>query len=136
MSAPVNVTATETRDFVAEARRAWGDGMPDWVRELAAEATRSTVTAAAARLGRSVGLVSNVIHGKYRGDLAGVEGLVRGALMGAVVDCPVLDKIPRDRCLHEQKMPRAATSPLRTRLYRACRAGCPHSRIRGADDVA
>ena len=138
MSASVNVTASRIgpRDFLADARAAWAGELPDWVEELAKEATRTSASATARKIGKSVGLVSNVIHNKYGADLAGVEGTVRGALMGAVVMCPVLDEITRDVCLEEQKKPFVATSSIRTRLWRACRAGCPHSRIKGDDDAA
>ena len=131
MSGAVNVTGRETRDFLAEARKAWGEEIPDWVEELAREASRSSVSATARRIGKSVGLVSNVIHAKYGADLAGVEGTVRGALMGATVLCPVYDEITRDVCLEQQAKPFAATSSIATRCYRACRSGtCPHSRIK------
>ena len=121
--------------FVEVAAGHW-QGAPEWVMQLAAEADRTTLTAAAARIGYSVGLVSQVIRAKYPGDLEKVEIAVRGALMGETVGCPVLGEIGRDRCLHEQGMPRAATSAIRARLYHACRSGCPHSRIKGGDDVA
>ena len=57
---------------------------------------------------------------------------VISTLMQDAVECPVLGEIPADRCLLEQRKPQAASSPQRLRLYRACRSGCPHSRIKGA----
>lgn len=131
MSAAVNVNRPS---FATIARAAWGEGAPDWVLVLAAESDRITAAAAAKRIGYSGGAVSSVLRAKYPGDLAAVEGSVRGALMGAVVECPVLGEIGRDQCLREQGMPRAATSAVRSRLYHACRSGCPHSRLRVASE--
>jgi len=116
-------------DFIDKADRAWGVDMPEWVEVVAAEANRTSVTAVAKRIGRSDALVSNVIANKYPGDMAKVEQLVRGALMGATVDCPVLGEIGRHQCLAEQAKPFSATSSVRSRLYRTCRGGCPHSRL-------
>lgn len=130
MSAPVNVTARERRRFVDVAQAAWGEATPDWVRILAEEVDRTTQTATAKRLGYSSSVVSQTLGKSYAGDLSSVEQAVRGALMGATVECPVLGEIGRDMCLDEQRMPAAATSAMRMQLWRACRAGCPHSKFR------
>jgi hypothetical protein len=122
-------------DFVAIARAAWGDALPDWVEELAEEATRSTGVAVAKKIGYAGAVVTQIVRRKYPGDIARVEQKVRGALMGATVVCPILGEIGRDRCLDEQKMPNSATSSIRSKLYRACRSGCPHSRIRSPDEA-
>jgi hypothetical protein len=116
-------------DFLAKAQGAWGAALPDWVRELAEEAMRNSATAVARRIGYSPAVISHVLAATYPGDLARVEAKVRGALMGATVVCPVLGEIGRDRCLDEQKMPFSAASSIRSKLYRACRSGCPHSRL-------
>jgi hypothetical protein len=117
-------------NFVAKARAAWGDALPDWVQVAAEEANRTTARAASVRLGLSDSLLSFVFANKYPGDMVRVEAIVRGALMGLVVGCPVLGEIGRDRCLAEQRKPHSATSSVRSRLYHACRAGCPHSRFK------
>ncbi|MEP1254297.1 MAG: transcriptional regulator, partial [Alphaproteobacteria bacterium] len=75
--------------------------------------------------------VSQVIGSKYPGDLAKVEDKVRGALMGLVVMCPVLGEIGRDVCLETQALPHVITNSTRTRVYRACRSGCPNSGLKG-----
>lgn len=103
--------------------------MPDWVGVLAGECAALSATAVAGRIGYSVAVVSAVVRGNYKGDLGAVEARVRGAYMGEIVDCPVLGEIARDRCMHEQGRRFAATSALRTKLYRACRGGCTHSRL-------
>lgn len=116
-------------DFIAKAQGAWGDTAPDWVIELATLANATSQKAAADKIGYSQAVLSHVFNAAYTGDLKRVEEKVRGALMGLSVACPILGEIGRDRCLDEQKMPRSATSSIRSKLFRACRGGCPHSRL-------
>ncbi len=123
MSHPVNVTAR------AKARSAWGEALPDWVDVLAEECDRHSGVVIAKRINYSGAVVSAVLAGKYKGDIGKVEAKVRGALMGEIVHCPVLDEITKDRCIAEQGRKFAATSSTRAKLFRACRAGCPHSRL-------
>ncbi len=118
-------------DFTAKARAAWGEDVQEWVLALAAEATRTSASAVATRLGYSPPVISEVIANRYRGDVSRVAEKVAGAFLGAEVGCPVLGAIGRDQCLEEQRKPFMTTSSVRTRLYRACRGGCPHSRIGG-----
>lgn len=113
-----------------KAALAWGS-LPDWVAELARLADARGLTATAAKIGYSTAVVSQVIGGKYPGDLTKVEERVRGALMGLTVACPVLGEIGRDVCLSTQAQPFAVTNSTRTRVYRACRSGCPHSGLKG-----
>ncbi|MBB4199095.1 hypothetical protein CCR94_16485 [Rhodoblastus sphagnicola] len=121
-------------NFVGNAERNWGAALPDWVRVLAEEANRSSGSEVARRLGYSPAVVTGVINGTYPGDMGTVEARVRGALMNETVDCPVLGELTRDRCLSEQKMRRIGSSSLRARISRACRSGCPHSRLSKRDD--
>jgi hypothetical protein len=128
--------------FVEKAQAAWQPETPDWVLELAQEADATGLKGAAGRLGCSTTLISNVVNGKYPGDLGRVEELVRGALMGKVVWCQgVGDDIARHSCLEWQRRPFVAASPDRTRMYRACRDNCPNFRPanrpsnHGADNV-
>ncbi|WP_298815431.1 hypothetical protein [uncultured Roseibium sp.] len=44
--------------------------------------------------------------------------------------------IRRDRCLNWQTKPRAITNATRTKMYHACRNGCPHSRLKGGGNVS
>jgi len=100
-----------------------------WRETLALQCGQRSQARVAATIGYSAAVVNQVLAGTYKGDLAAVQKAVEGAFMGATVDCPVLGVIPSNRCLEEQRRPFAATSPNRVRLYRACRAGCPNSRI-------
>lgn len=122
-------------NILVKARTAWSDKLPDWVEALALEANRTTSAKAAKRIGYAPAVLSYVFSNKYPGDLARVEAKVRGALMSAVVTCPVVGEIGLDRCLDEQKMGNTGASSIRAQLYRACRGGCPYSRIKTeADD--
>jgi hypothetical protein len=123
-------------DFLAKAKMAWGAALPDWVEALALEASRTTATKAAQRIGYSSAVLSHVFSKNYPGDIARVEAKVRGALMSAVVNCPVVGEIGLDRCLDEQRMGNTGASSIRAMLYRACRSGCQHSRIKTEDDNA
>lgn len=126
---PAPGTVRRERTMVQKAETAWGQA-PDWVVELAGLADREGLRGAEKRVGYSASAISTVINGVYRGDLARVEETVRGALMGHVVDCPVLGEIGRDQCLAWQKKPFAATSSARVAVYRRCRSGCPHSSLK------
>lgn len=69
-----------------------------------------------------------------------MEDAVRGALMGEKVHCPGFGfEITKDLCIAEQAKGRSASNPNRMKVYRACRAGCVHSRIgssQGGKDAA
>jgi len=108
----------------------WGE-VPDWVDALATLADEEGLLGAEKRIGYSRSTLSTVIANKYRGDIARVEEMIRGALLSAVVECPVLGQIGRDRCLREQGEPFRATSAFRAQLYHACRNGCPNARRKG-----
>jgi hypothetical protein len=117
-------------DFVEKARGAYPCGVPEFVLALAHEANRNTLAGAAKAIGYTGGLVSSVLANKYGAGTERIEAKVRGALMNEKVICPILGEIGRDHCLDEQAKPSRATSSIRSKLYRACRNGCPHSRIK------
>lgn len=119
------------------ARDAWGPAMPDWVRELAEYCDRHGRQAAGAEaIGYSTSAVNYVLKARYTGDLGKIETAVRGAIMRETVECPVLGDITKNVCLENQAAPFAITNSQRIRIYRACRGGCAHSRIRqGGSDV-
>lgn len=118
--------APPATDFGAKALAAWGNP-PDWIVALADACQQETQSGVARRLGVSGSQISHVLANNYAGRLDRIEQLVRGAYLGATVNCPVLGEISRDRCMEEQSRPFAATSSLRVTLHRACRAGCPHA---------
>lgn len=119
---------------IERARAAWGEDIPDWVTVLAEDCDRSSQKAAGNRIGYSSSVINQVLKRNYvGGDLAAVELAVRGALLSAVVDCPVLGELPTHECLSAQRRPYGNTNPIRVQLYRACRSGCAHSRLKGRD---
>lgn len=120
---------------ITKARTAWGEDVPDWVVALANECDRTSQNIAARRIDYSSAAVSQVINGKYSGDLKAVEQTVRGALMAVTVACPVLGELAADICLSHQKAPWSPHNPQRIAFFRACRDGCPHSRIGGSSNV-
>lgn len=129
-------TAPMKNDFLARAREAYGDALPDWIEALAREANRTTGAAAGKRCGFGGSTLSQICSNTYGAkDWSTIESRVRGALMNENVDCPVLGEIGRDHCLDEQKKKHVGTSQQRTALYHACRRGCPHSRLRSDGGV-
>lgn len=105
----------------------------DWVAALRSEVENTSQKAAARRIGYSPSVVSQVLKGIYGGenggDLEAVEESVRGAIMGATVECPVIGEIPRNRCIEHQRRTSnfAATNPTRVQLHRTCPV-CPNRR--------
>ena len=118
---------------VERAAASWGDTIPDWVLVLAEACDRTSQNAAAKKLGYSAAMVSTVIANKYGGGLIAVEQAVRGAFMSATVECPVVGELGADACNTHQRAPWAPHNPSRIAFFKACRNGCPHSRIGGKD---
>lgn len=124
-----NMSAPEKISALARARAAWGETLPDWIEVLAREADRTSQNAAAARIRYSAATVSHVLKAAYKGDITAVEQAVRGVLMAATVNCPVVGDLATDLCLRHQRASWAPHNPQRIQFYRACRDGCPHSRL-------
>lgn len=123
----MTATAKKT-DLVQRAASSWGEP-PDWVLELAEQAMATSQGRVAKRIGYSGSVVSQVISNSYAGDLERVETAVRGALMHEVVGCPILGVMARNRCLDWQAKPFSNANSLNPKMHRACRSGCPHSRL-------
>jgi len=124
-----------TTSFELKCRMAWGNNTPDWVAELAVLADQHGLKAAGERIKYSYGAISSIINNKYKGDLKAVEGAVRGALMGLTVNCPAQGPIGRHQCLNWQSLPYGTSDSTRVRVYRACRSGCPHSRLKQKSQI-
>lgn len=136
MTEAVNLNPSKT-SFIGNAREAFGEALPDWIEALAREADRTTGAAAGNRIGYKGGsIVTSICRGNYNGDWKAVEARVRGALMGELVECPVLGEIARDHCLDEQKKRHIGSSQIRTQLFHACRGGCAHSRLKTEGSAA
>lgn len=100
---------------------------PDWLAVLSAHCKAHGQRKTAEAIGYSAGVVSQVLKGKYPGDLRAVQIKVEGALMGLSVDCPVVGDLPRNRCLEYQRQGFAATNHLRVQLAKTC-PKCPNRR--------
>ena len=105
---------------------------PLWLTTLRRAVKASSLPVVGRQIGYSTGAISAVLNGKYTASLDRVQRAVEGALMGSSIACPVVGDIPSQRCVEHQSAPFAATNPMRVRLYRACRSGCPHSMIKPA----
>src|SRR5581483_5682763 len=110
--------------YVARAKAAWGDQLPDWVMVLA----RATDAAAsqgvvAAKVGCSASAISTVISKTYPGRMDAIEAKVRGSLMSAVVECPALGfAIARDVCARNQQSKMSGANPKAAKFPRACKS--------------
>ena len=116
-------------DYVGKVKAAWGTAAPDWVMVLAEACARSSQSAVAKKVGYSAPTISAVLSNTYNGNMPKVEEAVRWQLIGDTVSCPILGAIRKNECLDWQAKPYAATSSHRVAMYRACRDGCPYSRI-------
>lgn len=114
-------------DFRARAAAGWDGEPPDWIEALADACQARTQAAVARELKVADTRLSQALGGYYAGDMIKLEAMVRGALMRETVPCPVLGEIGKDRCVEEQSRPWSTASSVRSRLYRACRGGCPHA---------
>ncbi len=74
-------------------------------------------------------VINQVLKDKYPGRTERLQALVEGVFMSATVVCPVAGEIPSDQCVQYQGQPFANTNPTRIALYKACRNGCPNSRV-------
>ena len=103
----------------------------DWLAALRGACQASSKTAVARRLGVSPSMVNQALKGVYKGDLQRLQTLVEGELLHQIVDCPAVGDMPKHKCLEHQGRPRnmATVNPYFSKLYRACRSGCPHSKL-------
>lgn len=113
----------------------------EWFNEPWVESLRNEVVKAGSqekageRIGYSAAVVNQVLKGSYTGNIEKVKAKVEGAFMGAVVDCPVIGEIPRNRCVDHQGKKFAATNPMRVQLHRSCPT-CDHRQHRQTEETA
>jgi len=94
---------------------------PRWLTELRHQCNQTSQAKVAKALGVSGAMISQVLKGKYPGDLTRVEKLVRGEYLGDTVTCPILGELELDNCQRYQRDKIATHNPLRVQLYRACK---------------
>lgn len=100
-----------------------------WLKVMAEQVELHGQKAVAEKLNISRTTVSQVLSGKYPSPLDRIQKLVEGAYMNRTVHCPVLGDIPLNECLAHQSNTRTTGSPIRIKLYKACRSGCEHSTL-------
>ncbi|MCT7662253.1 transcriptional regulator [Shinella kummerowiae] len=121
--------ARPVTDYVEKAATAWDGAAPDWIVVLAEACSKSSQSAVAKKVGYSAPTLSAVLGNAYKGNMAKVEEAVRWQLIGETVPCPQLGTMRKTECQEWQEKPYAATSSHRVAMFRACRDGCPYSRI-------
>lgn len=75
----------------------------------------------ARELGYSASALNQVLKGSYKGELNNLLRRVAEVYGAETVNCPVMGDISLGRCAEEKKKPFSASSPLRVRLFKACR---------------
>lgn len=116
-----------------KARAAWGDALPPWVEELARACDLRGVRQISKTMDYSPAVVSQILNNKYQGSLTRVETAVRGRLMNATVQCPVMGgDLWLDRCLmHQSRANDPRFNSMEAALFRrACLGGCPNSHVK------
>lgn len=108
-----------------KALAAWGRHAPDWIKTLAEACDETSLRKVAERLKVSPAILSLAINAR-REKLDFVKTRVEAVLMISIVACPVLGVMGKNECLQEQAKPYNAANPLRIRLFRTCRNGCPN----------
>lgn len=83
----------------------------------------------ARELGVSSSQISQVLRGIYPGSIETLKVKVEGKYMQRTVTCPIKGEIPVDECQEHQSRPFSSANRERVKLYRSCRAGCPHSSL-------
>jgi hypothetical protein len=97
------MSAAAKASCITKARRAWGDVLPDWIETLALACDQSSQAQVANKIGKSKATVSLVIGNQYNAGLNAIEQAVRGVLMEASVECPVVGEIALDQCHRNQR---------------------------------
>ena len=121
------------------ARESWGAALPAWVLALAQAidaqdmATPRAQKLIAERIGYSNAVVHEVVRNRYKGDHGKVAARVAQCLANERADCPVLGPLSHAQCQAYQAQKNPGSTPLKVRLHRACRGGCPHSFLGGKD---
>lgn len=101
---------------------------PDALQALKAmcEAEGSNQAKVAGRLGISDASVSGALRGRYIGNVERLAERIRGELLNAMAQCPVLGEITTRICQDQREKPFSAHNPQAVRLWRACRT-CPNN---------
>lgn len=108
------------------AKDAWKE-VPDWVLAMieACDMPGSSNRKVANKIGRSPGVISEVLRNRYKGDMSDFEERVRAVYCSEDITCPALGEISSADCLHwRDEASELKAGPMMVRMYRACLA-CP-----------
>lgn len=121
----------------------------NWLGALRAECERTSQAQAAQRIGCSGTTVSQVLSGSYAASPIRIERRVRGELMGAQCNCPVMGDVSTRVCQDVQertpgKHGAGIGNPQHAQAWHACRGSgrfaragqCPHFNGAGARPAA
>jgi hypothetical protein len=95
----------------------------DELRQLCAETSQGRV---AKEMDYSPSVISQVLRGRYRGNIKEVEKAFYGAFKGRTVACPVLGEISTSRCRYWQRQGYSNANRMRVQLYKQCKV-CEHN---------
>lgn len=77
-------------------------------------------SAVARQLDYSASAISQILGGKYKGNLKAVLNRVEEVFGQTMIKCPLLGNISLGDCSFNRRRPFAATNPMRVKLYREC----------------
>lgn len=100
-----------------------------WLDELRRQVEASSLKVVASKLGISKTAVSQLVNGKYPGNMGNMKTLVEGVFMGYTVNCPILGEIPKHKCAAHQNTKDPGNRPQAIQLWKACRSGCENSEL-------
>ena len=115
---------------LAKATECWGTP-PDWIVALAEACHKTSQSAVGRDLDVSGSMISQLLSCSYTASTARIEERVRGLLMRAVVDCPVMGELPTNQCQDWRRKAGAVSlaSPHAVIMCRAC-MGCVHNQTK------
>jgi len=101
---------------------------PDWIAAWRNEAKRTSQAQAADRVGVSEATVSQVFNGAYKAATTRIERRVRGELLGATCECPVMGDVSTRVCQDVQERQLPIANPQHRECFHACRGRGPYAR--------
>ncbi|MDH3976443.1 MAG: helix-turn-helix domain-containing protein [Deltaproteobacteria bacterium] len=93
----------------------------EWLELLNKAVNASSQAEVSRKLGVSSTTISLVLKGKYGASTDAIEKKVREVYGNESVDCPVMGEIALALCAEKRRLPFSASSPLRVRLFKACK---------------
>lgn len=100
----------------------------DWITAWRAEAKRTSQAQAADLVGVSEATVSQVFSGTYKAATTRIERRVRGELLGATCECPVMGDVSTRVCQDVQERQPPIANPQHRECFHACRGRGPYAR--------